>query len=113
MATALTDRRLVAAVLLALGALLVVPLLFGGGMMAGGGMWGRGAPAVPGWMVLLGTLSQVLVVVVLAGAGYLLYRAVTDGGGDSALEELRSAYARGDLSDEEYERRRERLRREE
>lgn len=113
MATTLTDRRLVAAVLLALGVLLVIPLLFGGGMMAGG-MWGRGAPAVPGWMVVVGTLSQVLVVVVLAGAGYLLYRSVTDEGGtDSALEELRSAYVRGELTDEEYQHRRERLQREE
>lgn len=113
MTATLTDRRLVAAVLLALGALLVLPLLFGGGMMAGG-MWGHGGTAAPGWMVLVGTLSRVLVVVVLAGAGYLLYRAVTgDGGSDSALEELRRAYARGELTDEEYDRRRERLQREE
>jgi putative membrane protein len=41
-----------------------------------------------------------------AGRGeYLLYRAVTGGESDSdqAMEELRLAYARGDLTDEEYE----------
>jgi putative membrane protein len=32
---------------------------------------------------------------------------------DPALEELRMAYARGDLSEEEFEERRERLRQEE
>ena len=38
---------------------------------------------------------------------------VDTGDDDTALEELRIAYARGDLSDEGFERRRERLRREE
>jgi putative membrane protein len=33
-------------------------------------------------------------------------------GRDPAIEELRHAYARGDLTDEEYESRRERLERE-
>ena len=106
-----TDRRLVAAVLLVLGALLVAPLLFGGTMM-GGGMWGQWRGTVPGWMVLVGTLSRLVVVVMLVGAAYLLYRAVTDEDADDALEELRRAYARGQLTDEEYERRRDRLREE-
>jgi putative membrane protein len=45
----------------------------------------------------------------------LLYRAskedeeAEDAGSDPAMEELRRAYARGDLSDEEFDRRRERL----
>jgi putative membrane protein len=39
----------------------------------------------------------------------LLLRRGTEGSAaDSALEELRLAYARGDLTDEEYETRRER-----
>lgn len=56
--------------------------------------------------------------VVLVGIGYFLYcrlvgRMDTGRTADPALEELRTAYARGELSDEEYEERRERFRREE
>jgi putative membrane protein len=57
----------------------------------------------------------VLLPVLLAAGGLLallvvaLARGLGDGGEDEALAELRRAYARGDLSDEEYERRRERL----
>ena len=52
------------------------------------------------------------------GIGYLLYRGLVGGVGssltsDRALEELRVAYARGDLSDEEFEERRAKLTREE
>jgi putative membrane protein len=53
--------------------------------------------------------------VVLVGGGYLVYRWATgDGsiGTDPALEELRMAYARGDVTEEEYERRRSKLERE-
>ncbi|WP_419181143.1 SHOCT domain-containing protein [Haloarcula litorea] len=35
--------------------------------------------------------------------------ATADGGTDRALDELRLAYARGDLTDEEYEQRKETL----
>lgn len=125
MTTNTTDRQLVTIVLLVLGALVVLPALFmgfgmmggygpmmGGGMW-GGGMWGDGTTA-PGWMFLVGVVGQLLFLAVLVGGGYLLYRAVTrDGDGDPALEELRLAYARGDLSEEEYETRREALERNE
>jgi uncharacterized membrane protein len=59
------------------------------------------------WIVL----ALVVALAVVVGAVYLGYRAVTtqDGSADPALEELRAAYARGDLSEDEYERRRERL----
>nr|WP_305080130.1 SHOCT domain-containing protein [Natronomonas sp. LN261] len=51
-------------------------------------------------------------------SGRSLYRWLVGGGRagavtDPALEELRMAYARGDLSEEEFEERRERLRQEE
>lgn len=119
MTTTTTDRRLVAAVFVALGTVLVLPvLLMGFGMLGygsmmggagGSGMWGFGmdaAGATPGWLVAVGILLQLLLLVVLVGAGYLLYRAVVGtGGGDRALEELRVAYARGDLTDEEFESR--------
>ena len=56
---------------------------------------------------------QLLFLAAIVGAGYLVYRAVTtaDSGTDQALEELRLAYARGDLTDEEYEQRKEALER--
>ncbi|WP_049985326.1 SHOCT domain-containing protein [Halobellus rufus] len=110
--------------LIALAVLLFVwPLLFGmgGGMMGWGGttggMWGPmhdgwmgGTDAGSTWWWLLAFLWRLLFLLVIVGAGYLLYRAVSDGeSSDPALDELRSAYARGDLSEEEFERRRERL----
>jgi putative membrane protein len=109
-------------ILVVLGAIVVLPALFMGFGMMGygpmmGGMWGGrmwGDGGVPGWMVLVGALSQLLVLAAVVGAGYLVYRAVTRSEEpERAIEELRVAYARGDLDDEEYERRREVLEREE
>lgn len=116
-----TGTNLVTIVLLVLAALVVLPFFFVGfGMMGfgpmiggmwGGGTWGNGA--VPGAMLLLGVAMPLLFLAVLVVVGYLLYRAVagSDGVSDRALEELRVAYARGELSDEEYEHRREALER--
>jgi putative membrane protein len=127
MATNTTDTRLVTIVLVLIGALVVLPALFMGfGMMGAGpmggmghdGMWGSGGGA-PGWWPLAGILLQLAFLAAVVGLGYLLYRAVagTGTGGvtgaeDPAIEELRLAYARGDLDEDEYERRRERLQRE-
>jgi len=122
MATETTDRQLVTIVLVVIAALIVLPMLFMGvGMMGGGpmmgdawghGMWGDGA-VTPGWLVFVWVGMRLVFLAVLLGALYLVYRAVTGGGGstDRAMEELRVAYARGELSDEEYERRREALER--
>ncbi|WP_254521628.1 SHOCT domain-containing protein [Natrinema caseinilyticum] len=120
MATETTDTKLVTIVLVTLGILVVLPVLFMGfgmmgfGPMMGGtwghGMWGGGT--APGWMALVAVLMQLLFVAVIVGAGYALYRALAGGDDtDRALEELRLAYARGDLSDEEYEQRRNALER--
>lgn len=124
MSTSPSDRRLLAAVLVLLAVLLVVPTLFvgfgmmgfgpmmgTGGMWGGGMMWGDGS--VPAWVPLFGAVMQLLFLLLLVGLGYLVYRAVAGpaGASDRALEELRLAYARGDLSDEEYETRREALER--
>ena len=81
------------------------------GMMGwgwGGGMGGTALSPLWGVGMLLVWL------LVLVGVGYALYRGVsridTTHTGDRALDELRLAYARGDLSDQEFEERRERLR---
>jgi putative membrane protein len=117
MTTNSIDRRLVPLVLAALGVLVLLPvLLVGGGMMGymgygpmmgvQGGMWANGG-AAPGWLFLVGAVLQLLFLAVAVGAGYLLSRAVTGRpGGDDALAALRLAYARGDLDDDEFERRR-------
>jgi putative membrane protein len=114
-----SDNQLVVLVLVVLAALFVLPGLgmgFGMGGLSGfghmggttvGGMWGT---ATPWWMLLVGLVVQFSLLAALVVAGYLGYRALTDSTpDDAALEELRRAYARGDLTDEEFERRRERL----
>ncbi|WP_336037978.1 SHOCT domain-containing protein [Halobacterium yunchengense] len=94
----------------ALAMALFVPMAGTMGWMSGGHV---GAARSPLWLAM-----PLFWVVLVAALGYLAYRAVAGGGSDRgedrdpALEELRSAYARGDITDEEYERRRERLREE-
>nr|WP_245809964.1 SHOCT domain-containing protein [Halorubrum vacuolatum] len=64
------------------------------------------------WMWALLSIVPLLLIL---GVGYLLYRGVRGSETnrpDPALEALRAAYARGDLTDEEFETRRERLTRE-
>lgn len=119
------NTRLVTIVLAIVGALVIFPILFmsfgmmggmwGGGMwgsgMWGGGMWGDGT--VPGWVFVVGIVMRLLFLAALIGVGYLIYRMVAGSESDSdrALEELRLAYARGELTDDEYEHRRDALER--
>lgn len=110
--------------LIAVLVLLALPLLAMLAMaLAGGTMMGWTTPwTMPGWMMTGGPDGTVgagvlvvwaamalvpLLAVVLLGA--LVWRALGGTDGDPAVEELRRAYARGDLTDEEYESRRERL----
>lgn len=116
MSTARTSNGLLRIVVIVLGVLLLFPLLmmvfamplmgmmgwwWGGGMMNGfSPLWGLGILLV--WLV------------VLLGIGYVIYRVLAgqvapESGADPALEELRMAYARGDLTDEEFEERRQNL----
>lgn len=110
-----SDESVLRTILVVVGAVLLLPILamlllmpmmgaYAAGHMGAGGMWeGTAAP----WLWSLVMLVPLILVV---GVGYLLYRALRrDGGTDRAMEELRLAYARGELSDEEFEERRDRL----
>jgi len=115
------DTRLIAIVLIIIGAFVLFPMFFMGfGMMGagpmmggtwGGHMWGDGT--IPTWMIIAGIVMQLLFFATLIGGGYLIYQAIAGNESDSdqALEELRLAYARGELTDDEYEQRREALKR--
>lgn len=101
----------VALVLLAplLTMVIMMPMM---GMMGWwfGGTPGSGAGTSPMW----GLGMMLLFLSVLLGTGYFISRAFTRESfsvDDPALEELRLAYARGELSREEFEQRREDLQR--
>lgn len=101
----------VALVLLAplLMMLVMMPMM---GMM---GWWFGGAPGTEmGMSPVWGIGMMLFFLLVLLGVGYLLYRALAQGSlgsADPALQELRLAYARGELSQEEFEQRQEDLER--
>jgi len=80
-----------------------------GGMMGYGGMVGYGG-TTSGWWPFVGMLFPLIFLLILLGGGYLVFRRMseTQTSQDPAMEELRTAYARGDLTDEEFEARRER-----
>lgn len=92
----------------------VVLMLFMTPMMGTHGWWADGTVGT-GWGWLFAWLFPLVVVVAIS---YLLYRVAAGAGSatrddDAAIEELRVAYARGEISDEEFEERRTRLQREE
>lgn len=104
-----TDRTLVRLVLLVLAVLVLAPLLamsLAAPMMGTMGHWGT-----DGGMVGVAPWWGLVWLAVLALVGYAVYRALVRPGTasadtDAAVEELRLAYARGDLTDEEFESRR-------
>jgi putative membrane protein len=70
------------------------------------GVWSVGA----GGGLFLGLVTLLLLVVLVAGAVYLLSTARRDADADTdALTVLRRRYARGEIDDEEFERRQTRL----
>ena len=100
--TLLRGVLLVLAVLLLVPFLLMIFMMPMMGMM--GGMGGTGTSMSPVW----GFGMMLLFLLVLVGIGYALYRAFTSdtiAPTDRALEELRVAYARGELTQEEFEQR--------
>lgn len=108
---------LVRVLIIILAVVLLAPLLMMVFMMPMMGMMGGWASSASSWgagMSPMWSLGMILLLfVVLLGAGYLLYRTFTQeslSSNDPALEELRLAYARGDLTQEEFEQRREDLR---
>ncbi|USZ72636.1 SHOCT domain-containing protein [Natronosalvus halobius] len=111
----MTSSDAVRSLLILLAILVLVPFvamaifwpamgMWGGGHMGSGPWDGTGMPW--SWLAMWALLLAIVV-----ASGYLLYRALTSRGGetDPALEELRLAYARGNLSEEEFETRRTRL----
>ncbi|MFB6131115.1 MAG: SHOCT domain-containing protein [Salinigranum sp.] len=117
MATTDTGDGLARVVLVVLAVLVLFPLLmmvFAMPMMGMMGWWWGGGRVGSGLSPLWGIGMMLVWLVVLVGVGYFLYRGLVgrvDAGRDAdpALEELRMAYARGELTDQEYEERRERL----
>ena len=84
---------------------LAMPMM---GLWGGSHMWGGTGTS---WMWLAMSVVPLLVVL---GIGYFLYSVISRSDEkqmDPAVEELRATYARGELSDEEFEKRIERLRR--
>ena len=115
MATTTNTNRLIVIALVALALIVFLPMLFMGGGMMGyrspmmGWMYGT---TTPSWMLVVGVLGQLLMVALVAGLGYLGYKALTGTQSDTAIEELRTAYARGDIDDDEFDRRKARQERE-
>jgi len=103
-------------ILLVLGAIIVLPVLTmgmgSGGMMGYGGMMG-GYGTTSGWWPLVGMLVPLVFLLVPLGGGYLIFRRMTESQSsrNPAMEELRMAYARGDLTEKEFEARRNKLER--
>lgn len=102
-------------ILIIVVAILLVPvllMLFMIPVMGFGHMWSWNGARGSIWPLLVFGL---ICLIVIFGIIYLLSRAILRlqrDRSDAALEELRQAYARGDLTDEEFEERRDRLQRE-
>ncbi len=73
----------------------------GGWGMGGGGLWGLG--------FLWPLLWLLVIAVVVIGAVYLVGTRTDRFGGDRAMEVLREQYARGEISEDEFEERASRL----
>ncbi|KYH24858.1 hypothetical protein HAPAU_32350 [Halalkalicoccus paucihalophilus] len=89
---------------------LFMPMMWGMGMWGQMGQWG-GLSGM-GWM---GLLMWFFLLLIIIGTSYIIYKIfleTNDQDTDPALRELRISYARGELSEEEFEQRHERLQRE-
>ncbi len=103
--------RLLVVMLVGIGLLIVVPVVATGAWLAGlDGSGPLGGTVGPLWW-LVGWVGLAVVVVATGVLGVRLISS-TDDTTDEALRELRIAYARGEVDDEEYEKRYERLKEE-
>ena len=107
-----TAKTILIVVAVVLGVLLVVPSFAGVGMMGAMGPammggWGRG------WGGGMGGLGSLLFLALVGGGVYLVVRAVGGSpgaqGGETALDILKRRYARGEISKEEFEEKRQEL----
>lgn len=112
MSTQNTDHSLLRIVAIVLGVIVLLPLVMMAFMMPMMGMMG-GMGGMGGVLPTWGVGMMLVWLVVLLGVLYLVYRGLASRAdtrpGDAAIEELRVAYARGELTDEEFEQRRTRL----
>lgn len=98
-------------VLIALPLLLAIVMMPTMGMFGAGHMWEGTDPGGTGWWLSV-TLMMAIPLILLLLIGYVIYRSLADGSTsspDPAIQQLKEAYARGELSDEEFDRRLERL----
>lgn len=117
MASRTAEQSYIRIIVLVLAVLVLLPFLLMAfswpmmGMM--GWMWGPHMGG-GGFRPLWGLGTMLVWLLILGGIGYGVYRVAIgalghQSGDDPALAELRLAYVRGDLSDEEFEERRQRL----
>ncbi|WP_418284399.1 SHOCT domain-containing protein [Halorubrum sp. DTA46] len=115
----MTDRTRTTTILLIVLGLLALPFLLG--PMTGLFGWGHMGTTTGSWGHMSGTgwgfgwlFALAVPLILVAVVGYLVIAALDDNGTDEsedeALAELRAAYARGEIDDEEFENRRWRLR---
>ncbi|USZ70189.1 SHOCT domain-containing protein (plasmid) [Halorussus salilacus] len=104
-----TARRLVIFAVPLLVAATGTAVAHGGGSYGGGMMGGSGWGLFGGAMGLWGLLWMGLLIAVPLYVVYALLNRESSGNDEQSLSVLRERYARGELSDDEFERRRKRL----
>ena len=111
------NNSLLRVALIVLLVLIALPLLFAivmmptMGMFGAGHMWEGSALGGTGWWISV-ILMMAIPLIVLILIGYVIYRALANGSTgstDPAIQQLKEAYARGEISDEEFDRRLDRL----
>lgn len=108
------DSELMRTVVIVIAIVLLTPIILMAVAMPFVGVWGYSHMWDGTAMGGVWWIPWLLFLAIVAGIGYVLYQALAKTATestDTALEELRIAYARGELSDEEFESRRERLER--
>lgn len=89
----------------------LLPMIVGAVAMSVFGLFGAGL--FGHMMPMYGAVMLLVWVLVIFGVAYVLYQALLDTrskrSGDTALKELRVAFARGEIDEDEFESRRERL----